>query len=211
MPSLVTAVDYEAAAELANLAGEQLLALRHSTVPSATLGANGDAMSHAFLIGSLAPRLPPEAARSEQRREDVVCASTQRLWFIDPRDATREFSGPPRQNWAAHVALVVEGIPVVGAVALPARGMTLSTTGPAMAPLTLAGPPRMLVSGAWPAEHTRELAERLGGQPVPMGSACARVWLRSSVKESSTATQAASTSGIRPRWWLPRPAFTCHD
>ena len=42
-----------------------------------------------------------------------------RVWIVDPLDGTREFGEPPRTDWAVHVALVVDGRPVLGAVALP--------------------------------------------------------------------------------------------
>ena len=42
--------------------------------------------------------------------------------MIDPLDGTREFGEPPRDDWAVHVALCVDGQPVAGSVALPAAG-----------------------------------------------------------------------------------------
>ena len=52
------------------------------------------------------------------------------MWIVDPVDGTREFSEPGRTDWAVHVALAIDGVAVVGAVALPARGITLSTDPP---------------------------------------------------------------------------------
>ena len=31
--------------------------------------------------------------------------SAERVWIVDPLDGTREFSEPPRDDWAVHVAL----------------------------------------------------------------------------------------------------------
>ena len=52
------------------------------------------------------------------------------MWIIDPVDGTREFSEPGRTDWAVHVALAIDGVAVAGAVALPARGITLTTDPP---------------------------------------------------------------------------------
>ena len=55
----------------------------------------------------------------------------ERLWIIDPLDGTTEFGEPGRTDWAVHVALWQRGEGLIeGAVALPARGMTLSTADP---------------------------------------------------------------------------------
>ena len=58
-------------------------------------------------------------------RLDRLTAS--RVWIVDPLDGTREFSEPPRDDWAVHVALWEDGDLVAGAVAQPALGETFST------------------------------------------------------------------------------------
>jgi 3'(2'), 5'-bisphosphate nucleotidase len=73
-----------------------------------------------------------------------------------------------------HVALAIDGVAVVGAVALPALGMTLSTAEPPVVPDVGGRPPRILVSRTRPTQHAQFLAERLGGELVPMGSAGAK-------------------------------------
>jgi len=96
------------------------------------------------------------------------------VWIVDPLDGTREFSEPPRTDWAVHVALVVGGRLVAGAVALPARELTLHSAGQLPAPVITAGPPRLVVSRTRPAPHATQLAEQLGAELVPMGSAGAK-------------------------------------
>ncbi|MFM6853440.1 MAG: inositol monophosphatase family protein, partial [Sphingopyxis sp.] len=85
---------------------------------------------------------------------------------------TREY-GEGRDDWAVHVALAVDGVAVVGAVALPARGITLSSDD-ARAPAPPHHPPRMLVSRSRPAAEALKVASALGAELVPMGSAGAK-------------------------------------
>jgi 3'(2'), 5'-bisphosphate nucleotidase len=174
VPSLATRADHSAAEEFATLAGERLLALRQGSGRRETLGARADAISHAFIVDSLNRRFPLDAVRSEEGGVEVARTESQRLWVVDPLDGTREFSEPPRMDWAVHVALVVEGTAVVGAVALPARGMTLTTARPPIPHRSHTGPPRLLISRTRPAEHAGRVADRLGARLIPMGSAGAK-------------------------------------
>lgn len=174
MRSLATKADHSVAAELATLAGERLLSLRQGSGPLETLGARGDANSHAFIVNSLTRRFPLDAVRSEEGDGEVAWTESQRLWVIDPLDGTREFSEPPRVDWAVHVALVVEGTAAVGAVALPARGMTLTSARPPLPQPPHAGPPRLLVSRTRRTEHAERVADRLGARLILMGSAGAK-------------------------------------
>ena len=75
------------------------------------------------------------------------------MWIIDPVDGTREFSEPGRTDWAVHVALAIDGVAVAGAVALPARGITLTTDPPPAAAARLrrrAADPRVALPSARP-------------------------------------------------------------
>ena len=94
------------------------------------------------------------------------------MWIVDPVDGTREY-GEARTDWAVHVALTIDGKPVVGAVALPGLGLVLRSDQPQ--PLARRdGPLRMLVSRTRPAAEALAVAERLGAELVPMGSAGAK-------------------------------------
>jgi 3'(2'), 5'-bisphosphate nucleotidase len=166
--------DGVAAAEIAELAGARLLDVRAAGGSSAELKAAGDRTSHELIIAELSRRFPADAVLSEEAADDHVRLGRDRVWIIDPLDGTREFSEPPRDDWAVHVALVVGGELTVGAVALPGRGITLSTATPAPMPAAHAGPLRLLVSRTRPTEHARLLAEQLGAELVPMGSAGAK-------------------------------------
>ena len=85
----------------------------------------------------------------------------------------REF-GEGRPDWAVHVGLAVDGVAKVGAVALPGlNGAVLrSDQSATLAPHN--GKPRLLVSRTRPAAEALAVAEQLGGELVPMGSAGAK-------------------------------------
>ena len=159
-------------------AGHLLLRLRR-TLPasgdgSAAIGADGDRRSNDLLLSMLSSRFPEDAIVSEESADNRRRPPRRRAWIIDPLDGTREFGEPGRADWAVHVALVVDGVPVAGAVALPARGITLSTARPIEPASRGAGPIRLLVSRSRPPALVRPLAERLGATVVPMGSAGAK-------------------------------------
>ena len=166
--------DGVAAAQIAELAGARLLELRARGGPADELKAAGDRTSHELIIAELQRRFPDDAVLSEEAADDPIRLGRERVWIIDPLDGTREFSEPPRDDWAVHVALVVGGVLTVGAVALPGRDLTLSTATPAPMPAAHDGPLRLLVSRTRPTEHARVLAEQLGADLVPMGSAGAK-------------------------------------
>jgi 3'(2'), 5'-bisphosphate nucleotidase len=96
------------------------------------------------------------------------------VWIVDPLDGTREYGEAGRTDWAVHVALVVDEVPVAAAVALPAQDQVLATApAPALSQPT-DGPIRLLVSRTRPPELATRLAELLGAELVPMGSAGAK-------------------------------------
>ena len=95
-----------------------------------------------------------------------------RVWIIDPVDGTREY-GEARTDWAVHVGLAIDGVAHTGAVALPDMDLVLrSDTPPALGPLN--DPPRMLVSRTRPAKEAVAVAEMIGADLLPMGSAGAK-------------------------------------
>jgi 3'(2'), 5'-bisphosphate nucleotidase len=166
--------DHRAAAELAGEAGVVLTDLRSGTLTGKDLGDEGDRRSHHLLMDRLAERFPADRVRSEEAdQSEVLGASSGRVWIIDPLDGTREYS-EGREDWAVHVALAIDGDPIVGAVALPAMGIVLDTGSlPVLAPPRSV--PRMVVSRTRPPEFVPFVAERLGAETVPMGSAGAKI------------------------------------
>jgi 3'(2'), 5'-bisphosphate nucleotidase len=97
-----------------------------------------------------------------------------RTWVVDPLDGTREFGEPDREDWAVHVALVVGDEAVAGAVALPARGVVLSTAEPPALPPPERRRPRVVVSRTRPPPFAEAFAEAIGGELAPLGSAGAK-------------------------------------
>ena len=167
--------DHLLAAELAEAAGRLLLGVREELGFSdpTRLRDAGDRRSHEFLMARLGEARPSDAVLSEEGRDDQARLDARRVWIVDPLDGTREFGEPGRQDWAVHVALVVDGCPVVGAVALPARDLTLSTATPPVTPPP-SGRIRVIVSRTRRPEPVLALADRLGAELVEMGSAGAK-------------------------------------
>jgi len=164
--------DHHTARQLAAAAGERLLEVRvRAFADGAARKAAGDAESHRLLVDQLAAARPDDAVLSEEGADDPVRLVSSRVWIVDPLDGTREFSEPGRADWAVHVALWERGQLVAGAVALPAEGVTLSTAAPLVVPPRADGPLRLAVSRSRPPTLVQELAGRLGGELVPMGSA----------------------------------------
>jgi 3'(2'), 5'-bisphosphate nucleotidase len=177
--SQVTEADHRLAADVADRAGRLLVELRAeleaSGADTRTLKDEGDRQSHLLIVDALAARVDAgDALLSEEGRDDAARLGAARVWIVDPLDGTREFSEPPRTDWAVHVALVVDGAPVAGAVALPALGMTLATEPAPPPPPRASGPPRVIVSRTRPPAAATWLAEHLGGELVEMGSAGAK-------------------------------------
>ena len=166
--------DHEIARALATSAGDLLLDLRNTGLVGKELKDAGDRASHVHLMAELARHAPEDGVLSEEGTADPSRLSMERVWIVDPLDGTREYGEPPRDDWAVHVALCVDGVATIGAVALPARGLTLSTGFPLPAPRTHEGLPRLAVSRTRPSAHAEKLAAHLGGELVPMGSAGAK-------------------------------------
>ena len=176
--------DHQLAHDLALGAGEVLLAVRSRLVAAgasaAELKAEGDQAAHAYLMDRLADARPHDAILSEEGKGAEGPSGTRRLghdrvWIVDPLDGTREFSEPPRPDWAVHVALVTQGSPVAGAVALPARGVVLTAVPRQPLPPAPPARPRVIVSRSRPPAAAMHLAQALGGDLVELGSAGAKV------------------------------------
>lgn len=165
--------DAELAAELAELAGVLLVALRESgAFEGRALGAAGDDAANRFLIERLRAERPDDGLLSEESKDTTDRLAKQRAWIIDPLDGTREY-GEGRSDWAVHVGLAIDGVAEVGAVALPGLDLVLRSDSPAPLPAAPATP-RLLVSRTRPAAEAVAVADALGGELVPMGSAGAK-------------------------------------
>ena len=160
--------DAELARAIAEEAGALLLRIQEEGAD----GARGDREANALILERLRTARPDDAILSEESADNSVRLSRSRVWIVDPLDGTREF-GESRADWAVHVALAVDGVAAVGAVALPRLGCTLSSD----APPVLAGgqvPPRMLVSRTRASALCADVGARIGAEHIPMGSAGAK-------------------------------------
>ena len=163
--------DEELAAHLAEEAGRLLVEQRHSTLlEGAALGHVADKVANAFILTGLAEWRPDDAILSEESVDDRARLERSRVWIIDPLDGTREY-GEGRSDWAVHVALAVGGVPRIGAVALPARGLLFRSDQVEAPPGGGGTRPKMLVSRTRPPAEAQEIAALLGAELAPLGSA----------------------------------------
>lgn len=174
------AADLELARELAEAAGARLLELRARwDGDEAGLRKAGDAAAQELLAAALGRARPDDAVLSEEARDDLARLDADRVWIVDPLDGTREF-GEGRDDFAVHVALwertgADDGDLTAGAVALPGRGLVLAADGTHTMPARPEAPIRIAVSRTRPPAVAVAVAETLGANLVPMGSAGVKV------------------------------------
>ncbi|MGC4772300.1 3'(2'),5'-bisphosphate nucleotidase CysQ [Micromonospora sp. DT44] len=193
--SAAPASDGSFAAWLADRAGRLLLQVRatHGHHDPAALERAGDRASHQLLRVELARHRSADAVLSEEDDGARQAWETgtadplperlgaDRVWIVDPLDGTREFSEPGRTDWAVHVALWQRNAPtehrlVAGAIALPAQLRTLGTETPPTRPPTVSGRAiRLAASRSRPPAFLTTLADEVGAELVPMGSAGAKI------------------------------------
>lgn len=186
--------DLELAGRLATAAGELLLDLRRTSgLTGKDLGDAGDFQANVFLLKELARERPGDAVLSEESVDDLARLDADRVWIVDPVDGTREYGTEGHNDWAVHVALWERGDGAgggtrpsdslgltVGAVALPALGVTYINDGEPVAPAAglAATPrgdvPRVVVSGSRPPAFSADVAAAVGGELLSMGSAGAK-------------------------------------
>jgi len=169
--------DHDVSREIATQAGLLLVELRRSVLQrtdQSWLRDQGDARSHRLIMDRLAELRPDDAILSEEGKDDQGRLTRSRVWVIDPLDGTREFGEPPRDDWAVHVALCVDGEPVAGAVALPAQDRVFTTEDPVPATTSVSEPLRMVASRTRAPEIVSDVATALGADLIFMGSAGAK-------------------------------------
>jgi 3'(2'), 5'-bisphosphate nucleotidase len=182
-PAVALADDHEFAAWTATVAGDLLTQVRGQGLEGRELKDAGDLAAHELLMGLIAEYRPADAILSEEEHRGTRSLhdrhTADRVWIIDPLDGTREFSEPPREDWAVHVALWAAsgsgaGQLVAGAVAQPGLSTTFHTGRPPVVPPSSSARPRLVVSRTRPPAFVKALAEEIGGELVPMGSAGAK-------------------------------------
>jgi 3'(2'), 5'-bisphosphate nucleotidase len=165
--------DSELSAHLAQTAGRILWDLRRWGMYSGkALGEIGDQAANRYLVDELRKNRRDDVVLSEEEVDRMDRLGRSRVWIIDPLDGTREY-GEDRCDWAVHVALAIDGVPTIGAVALPGLGLLFRSDKPIEVPApspTL----RMVVSRTRPAAEALAVAQAIGAELVPMGSAGAK-------------------------------------
>lgn len=167
--------DAALAAHLAEAAGRLALEVRAGCgLTGKACGDAGDAAANRLLCDAIRAARPDDGLLSEEEKDNPARLSKRRVWIVDPVDGTREYS-EGRADWAVHVALAVDGVAVIGAVALPGLdgGIVLRSDQPTRLQ-AMASRPRFLVSRTRPAAEAEAVARALGGELVPMGSAGAK-------------------------------------
>jgi histidinol-phosphatase len=116
---LALALQMADAADALTLGRFGALDLQVDTKPDLTPVTDADRSAEELLRSSLAENRPDDAVFGEEL--GGTAAFTGRQWVIDPIDGTKSFvRGVP--VWATLIALLVDGVPVVGVVSAPALG-----------------------------------------------------------------------------------------
>lgn len=174
----VSESDAALAARLATGAGLLLVELRarlHAEgAPDWSVMDAGDAAAQRYLAAELHAARPEDAVLSEEGAEDPRRFTHDRAWIIDPLDGTREYGEPGRSDWAVHVAVWDQGSLTAGAVALPDIGLTLATDPPPERPDVPRRRPLMVTSRSRVTPLTAVVAEAIGADVTPVGSAGAK-------------------------------------
>ncbi|MEO5709827.1 MAG: 3'(2'),5'-bisphosphate nucleotidase CysQ [Nocardioidaceae bacterium] len=177
-PAAAATDDHAFAAWAATVAGDLLTEVRRQGLEGNELKDAGDLAAHDLLMAICAEHRPGDSVMSEESTASIADQdrlSASRVWIIDPLDGTREFSEPPREDWAVHVALWQDGELTAGAVAQPGIGQTFDTGHPPLVPPRTAERPRIVVSRSRPPAFVERMAAEIGADLVPMGSAGAKV------------------------------------
>ncbi len=144
--------------------------------PKSELGTRGDQQSNQLILDRLRDARPYDFVLSEETPDDTQRCKARRVWIIDPLDGTREFSAGLNE-WAVHIGLSIDGVPSVGAVALPALDKLFATDDPPL-PRSHRPPPahrpRIVVSRSRTPDIATKVADALDGEIILMGSAGAK-------------------------------------
>ena len=172
--------DHALAARIADETGRMLVDLRDTLLAQGVhpylLRDEGDQRAHELIVGVLARERPADFVLSEEGYADPRRVHARRVWIVDPLDGTREYGIPGMPDWAVHVALCVDGWPAAAAVSLPAHGLVFATDPPPPPPPPKAEerPLRIAVSRSRPQKAAVWVAQELGAELVPIGSAGAK-------------------------------------
>ena len=171
--------DHAFAAWAADRAGARLLAVRAEGLEGRELKDAGDAAAQELLAGLLAEHRPGDSVLSEEASDDKSRLQAERVWIIDPSTAPasspsrRATTGPSTSRCGSGTG--ERGELSAGAVAQPALGETFHTGTPPEVPARTSDRPRIAVSRTRPPAFVQALADEIGAELVPMGSAGVKV------------------------------------
>jgi 3'(2'), 5'-bisphosphate nucleotidase len=83
---------------------------------------DADEASTLCILERLSQAFPADAVLIEEREDDRSRLASSRTWIVDPLDGTKEFLSR-NGEFSVMVGFVLEGRPVLGAVAVPAAGI----------------------------------------------------------------------------------------
>lgn len=135
------------------------------------LGDAGDELAQSWISRVLDQHRPNDGFLSEEAVDDLDRLSKNRVWIVDPLDGTKEFA-TGRQDWAVHIALVIDGKPEYAAVGLPDLGVTFKSSDVRAVTGPLAN--KLVVSRNRPPKVGAYIAEKMGMETVGIGSAGAK-------------------------------------
>ncbi|QPK79773.1 3'(2'),5'-bisphosphate nucleotidase CysQ [Corynebacterium lizhenjunii] len=152
--------------------GEILKGVRTSgLLRGRALGDAGDVLAQEWIARVLAQHRPEDGFLSEEATDNPARLKKDRVWIVDPLDGTKEFS-TGRQDWAIHIALVINGIPEHAAVGMPDLGVTFKSSDVR----AVTGPlsKRFVVSRNRPPAVAQYIAQEMGFETKGIGSAGAK-------------------------------------
>jgi 3'(2'), 5'-bisphosphate nucleotidase len=117
-------------------------------------------------LADLTPEIPviAEEATAKGLAPEV---EGRRFWLVDPLDGTREFlSG--NGEFTVNIALIEDGLPILGVVVAPALGLSYAGHGPGTATLADAEGERPIRVRAVPDEGETVIGSRSHGDPAAM-------------------------------------------
>ncbi|WP_294166190.1 3'(2'),5'-bisphosphate nucleotidase CysQ [uncultured Corynebacterium sp.] len=157
---------------LAQGCGEILKGVRNGgLLRGLSLGDAGDEAAQEWISRVLEQHRPQDGMLSEEASDDLARLKKDRVWIVDPLDGTKEFA-TGRQDWAVHIALVENGIPIHAAVGLPDKGITFKSSDVR----AVTGPlsKKFVISRNRPPKVASYIAEKMGYETVGVGSAGAK-------------------------------------
>ena len=200
---------------LARQAGDAILAVVAERALAPTLKADDSPVTAADLaadrvIAAGLAALDPATPVVSEEQERVHDGALARFWLVDPLDGTREFVRGG-DDYTVNIALVENGVPVLGVVHAPARGVSYAAARGGGAVRTDASGTRRISVRRAPEELAVVASRSHGGEAMPAflprcrRTRSCRSAARSRSAWSRTAARTSTRAWARPRGGIPRP------